>query len=81
MTKFQLLHGLEKAGVLHVLTCEGVISPRICIRYERYKAFLEFYHAHPNEKRSHLIIDWSIKMCLSTQSIYEDIRLMEKVIL
>ena len=81
MTKFQLLNCLEKAGVLQVLTTEGVINPRIFIRYERYKAFLEYCQANPNEKRSHIIIDWSIELNLSTQSIYDDIRLMEKQIL
>ena len=81
MTKFQLLSSLEKLGILQVLTSEGIISSRICIRYERYKAFLKFCDAHPDEKRSLIIIDWSIEMCLSTQSIYDDIRSMEKHIL
>ena len=81
MTKFQLLSCLEKADLLALLTREGIINPRVCIRYKRHKAFLEYQKAHPDTKRSHLIIDWSIEMHLSTQSIYDDIRSMEKVIL
>ena len=81
MTKFQLLSSLEKTGLLRVLTSEGVINPRIYIRYERYKALLERFAANPSEKRSYIIIDWSIEMSLSTQTIYDDIRSMEKQIL
>ena len=80
MTKFQLLSSLDKLGILQVLTSEGIINSRICTRYERYKAFLAFCDAHSSEKRSLIIIDWSIEMCLSTQSIYNDIRSMEKQI-
>ena len=81
MTKFQLLSSLEKVGLLHVLTSEGVINPRIYIRYERYKVFLERLAANPSEKRSYIIIDLSIELNLSTQTIYDDIRSMQKQIL
>lgn len=81
MTKFQLLSSLEKTGLLRVLTSEGVINPRIYIRYERYKALLERFSANPSEKRSYIIIDLSIELNLSTQTIYDDIRSMEKQIL
>jgi hypothetical protein len=81
MTKFQLLSSLEKTGLLRVLTSEGVINPRIYIRYERYKALLERFAANPSEKRSYIIIDLSIELNLSTQTIYDDIRSMEKQIL
>lgn len=81
MTKFQLLSSLEKTGLLRVLTCEGVINPRIYIRYERYKALLERFAANPSEKRSYIILDLSIELNLSTQTIYDDIRSMEKQIL
>ena len=81
MTKFQLLSSLEKTGLLRVLTSEGVTNPRISIRYERYKALLERFAANPSEKRSYIIIDLSIELNLSTQTIYDDIRSMEKQIL
>lgn len=81
MTKFQLLSSLEKTGLLRVLTSEGVINPRIFIRYERYKALLERFAANPSEKRSYIILDLSIELNLSTQTIYDDIRSMEKQIL
>ena len=81
MTKFQLLSSLEKTELLRVLTSEGVINPRIYIRYERYKALLERFAANPSEKRSYIIIDLSIELNLSTQTIYDDIRSMEKQIL
>ena len=81
MTKFQLLSSLEKIGLLRVLTSEGVINPRIYIRYERYKALLERFAANPSEKRSYIILDLSIELNLSTQTIYDDIRSMEKQIL
>lgn len=81
MTKFQLLSSLEKIGLLRVLTNEGVINPRIYIRYERYKALLERFAANPSEKRSYIILDLSIELNLSTQTIYDDIRSMEKQIL
>jgi hypothetical protein len=81
MTKFQLLSSLEKTGLLRVLTSEGVINPRIYIRYERYKALLERFAANPSEKRSYIILDLSIELNLSTQTIYDDIRSMEKQIL
>ena len=81
MTKFQLLSSLEKTGLLRVLTSEGVINPRIYIRYERYKALLERFAANPSEKRSYIILDLSIELNLSTQTIYDDIRTMEKQIL
>ena len=81
MTTFQLLNGLEKAGLLELLVQEGIISSHIFMRYERYKAFLEYYAAHPKEKRRNIIIDWAIELRLSTQSVYNEIRLMEKQIL
>ena len=81
MTKFQLLSSLEKTELLRVLTSEGVINPRIYIRYERYKALLERFAANPSEKRSYIILDLSIELNLSTQTIYDDIRSMEKQIL
>ena len=81
MTKFQLLNHLEKAGLLRHLMNEGIISKHIFMRYERYKDLMERLAAHPEEKRAFIITDWAIELELSNQSIYKDIRLMEKVIL
>ena len=81
MTKFQLLNHLEKAGLLRHLMNDGIISKHIFMRYERYKDLMERLAAHPEEKRALIIMDWANELDVSIQSIYMDIRSMEKQIL
>jgi hypothetical protein len=80
MTKYQLINLLEKVDKLDVFLKEGIINQGLMVRYLRYKGFLKRMEEHPNEKRSLIILDYSIEMDVSRQTIYDDIRSMMKEI-
>lgn len=81
MTIYKILQVIELAGVLEKLRAAQLISKQIFIRYRRYKRFLERSNAQKCEKRSKIIMDTSIDLCVSEQTIYEDIRSMEKEVI
>lgn len=81
MTIYKILQVIELAGVLEKLRAAQLISKQIFIRYGRYKRFLELSNAQKCEKRSKIIMDTSIDLCVSEQTIYEDIRSMEKEVI
>jgi hypothetical protein len=80
MTKYQLINLLEKVDKLDVFLKEGIINQGLMVRYLRYKGLLKRMEEHPNEKRSLIILDYSIEMDVSRQTIYDDIRSMMKEI-
>jgi hypothetical protein len=41
---------------------------------------LALLQAHPEEKRANMVVDASIELQVSLQTIYEDIRLMERAV-
>lgn len=80
MTNFKILMGMEAAECLEKLRDSKLLNKQIYIQYQRYTRFLQLLKSHPEEKRSNIIIDASIDLKVSIQTIYEDIRVMEREI-
>lgn len=80
MTNFKILRALEAAGYLETLHASELINKHILVRYRRYTYYLELSNAHPEEKHANIVMDASIYLEVSIQTIYEDIRVMEREI-
>ena len=77
MTIYQFLKVLDTLDGLERLCQYNVGCKPSCVRYERYKRFLELTEANPDEKRYNILMDLSIESGVSVQTLYKDIRLME----
>ena len=80
MTIFQIFRALEAASVLSTLVDARVINQAMIVRYQRYKRYRDHAEAYPNEKRNSIVVEVSIVLNVSEQTIYKDIRWMEKEI-
>lgn len=80
MTNYQVLHGLDALGMLEALCVSKLLKKHILVCYRRYTRFLALLQAHPEEKRANMVVDASIELQVSLQTIYEDIRLMERAV-
>jgi hypothetical protein len=81
MTIFELLRLVDNLGYLERLCDSKVLNRSIWARYSRYKRYCEHSMAHPGEKHYDLLLDLSIELDVSVQTLYDDIRMMEKPIL
>lgn len=81
MTIYQFLKVLDTLGGMKRLCQFNVVCKTNCAHYERYKRFLELTEANPDEKRYNILMDLSIELGVSVQTLYKDIRLMETSIL
>lgn len=81
MTTYELLRLIDASGYVETLCKARVMNPSIGARYRRYSYYLEQKSLHVNEKHYDILLDVSITLKVSVQTLYEDIRLLEKVIL
>ena len=81
MNVFEILRAVEVFGCMENLCCAKVLSKTNCARYVRYTRYLERKKVHPNETRYRLLVDLSIELGVSEQTLYQDIRMMETRIL
>lgn len=81
MTIYQFLKVLDTLGGMERFCQFNVVCKTNCARYERYTRFLALTEANPEEKRYNILLDLSIESGVSVQTLYKDIRLMERSIL
>lgn len=81
MTTYELLKVIDTIGYLEKLRNARVITPSICTRYTRYSYYLEQKRAHIDERHYNILLDVSIDLNVSVQTLYEDLSLLEKEIL
>ena len=81
MTIYQFLKVLDTLGGIERLCQFNVVCKTNCARYERYRRFLALTKTNPDEKRYNILLDLSIELGVSIQTLYKDIRLMETSIL
>ena len=69
---------IEAVGYAEALLSSEVLNKQVCTRHRRYKRYCELFLAHPDEKRINIVMDVAIEFDVSIQTIYADIRMMEK---
>ena len=81
MTNYEILRLLEHLGCMEKLCDSRVLNRSVMARYSRYKRYCEHRLANPDEKHYNILLDLSIELDVSLQTLYDDIRMMEKPIL
>ena len=78
MNVYEILVALDSNNVLDELFRQKVLNGNLCDRYRRYRYFKNL-EAHNKERcRYHLVLDTAIYFDVSEQTIYKDLRIMEK---